>query len=117
MKRTFYKPIILTMMLIITVVFHVNEPCAETTDAEAGYSRSYQTEDSTSTQENRRHPRRGGGPLMQVLDVDKDRTLSAEEIASASNTLLTLDTNGDGIISHSELRPEKSSSKQGGRHH
>jgi hypothetical protein len=113
MKRTFYKPIILTMMLIITVVFHVNEPCAETTDAEAGYSRSYQT-DNNDTQ-NRGHGRRGGGPLMQVLDTDKDKTLSADEIANASTALLTLDTNGDGMVSHSELRPERSSSKQGGR--
>ncbi len=114
MKRIFYKSIILTMVLIITGVFHVNGPCAETADAEAGYSRSYQT-DNNDTQ-NRRHPRRGGGPMMQVLDVDKDRTLSADEIASASTALLTLDTDGDGMLSHSELRPEKSSAKQGGRH-
>ena len=113
MKRTFYNSIILTMMLIITGVFHVSNSCAETTDDDAAYSRSYQTDNEDA--QNRGHRRRGGGPLMQVLDTDKDKILSADEIANASTALLTLDTNGDGMVSHSELRPEKSSSKHGNR--
>ncbi len=54
------------------------------------------------------HPPRphGPSPVMRVLDVDLDRELSAEEIASASAALLTLDTNEDGMLSRDELRPQ-----------
>jgi len=58
---------------------------------------------------------RGGGPLMQVLDADKDRTLSADEISSASTALLTLDEDGDGMLSNSELRPGPPHSRYDGR--
>ena len=42
---------------------------------------------------------------MKVLDADSDHELSATEIANASAALLTLDKNGDGILSAEELRP------------
>lgn len=45
-------------------------------------------------------------PLMMVLDVDKDGTLSAAEIENAATVLLKLDRNGDGILSAEELRPD-----------
>ncbi len=40
-----------------------------------------------------------------ALDTDKDGTISAEEIASASTSLKTLDKNGDGRITEDEVRP------------
>ena len=53
-----------------------------------------------------RGPRRPpGGPLMQALDTDKDGDLSAEEIAKAPESLLTLDKNGDGKLTRDELFP------------
>ena len=46
-------------------------------------------------------------PLMFALDVDEDGELSAREIKNASKALLKLDRNGDGELSHSELRPPR----------
>jgi hypothetical protein len=45
-----------------------------------------------------------GGPLMQVLDTDKNGELSAAEIAAAATALKTLDKNSDGKLSADELR-------------
>jgi len=56
-------------------------------------------------------PRRGGPgprhalPVIRVLDVDRDRELSSGEIAGATNSLLTLDLNHDGVVSPDELHP------------
>lgn len=44
-------------------------------------------------------------PLIMALDVNKDGVLSAEEIANAPQSLLKLDKNGDGQLTHDELRP------------
>lgn len=44
-------------------------------------------------------------PVLVVLDADRDRTLSADEIAGATEALLTLDANGDGELTPNELRP------------
>jgi Ca2+-binding EF-hand superfamily protein len=44
-------------------------------------------------------------PIMAALDADKDGALSVSEIANASKALLTLDKNGDGILSTEEMRP------------
>lgn len=49
-----------------------------------------------------------GGPAMgivRVLDTDQNREISAAEIAAASASILTLDTNKDGVVSADELRP------------
>ena len=45
-------------------------------------------------------------PVQAVLDTDHDGTLSAEEIADASKSILKLDTNEDGALSAQELRPD-----------
>jgi hypothetical protein len=44
-------------------------------------------------------------PLMAALDTDKDGTLSADEIANASESLKKLDKNGDGKLTPDEYRP------------
>ncbi len=44
-------------------------------------------------------------PIMAALDADKDGSLSVSEIANASKALLSLDKNGDGIVSGEEMRP------------
>jgi len=63
---------------------------------------------------------RGGGPrpvspMMTALDVDKDGTLSAEEIANATKMLQTLDANGDGVLEASELAPPRGQGQGGSR--
>jgi EF hand len=45
-------------------------------------------------------------PLMEVLDLNHDGELSAEEIAKAPESLKKLDKNGDGKLSEDELRPQ-----------
>ncbi len=42
---------------------------------------------------------------MKALDADGDRTISAEEIAGASDALKTLDKNDDGKLDADEIRP------------
>ncbi len=44
-------------------------------------------------------------PIMIALDTDQDGSLSAAEIAKASESLKTLDKNDDGLLSPIELRP------------
>ena len=44
-------------------------------------------------------------PILVALDKDKDGTLSAEEIESATAALKTLDKNNDGQLDQSETRP------------
>jgi len=59
-------------------------------------------------------PQRGGEgerrmffvlPVMAALDADADGVLSADEIAKASERLLSLDRNGNGQVDAEELRP------------
>lgn len=61
---------------------------------------------------------RSGGmrlsPIVAALDTDKDGTLSAEEIAKASEALKTLDKNADGKLSPEELRPAGGPGGEGG---
>jgi EF hand len=46
-------------------------------------------------------------PLFLALDVNRDGVLESNEIANASNELLTLDKNGDGKLTQDELRPPR----------
>ena len=51
-----------------------------------------------------------GGPpsvIARALDSNHDNTLSAEEIAAAPKSLLTLDKNGDGALTPDELQPRR----------
>lgn len=45
-------------------------------------------------------------PVIRALDANGDKTISADEIANASNALKTLDKNGDGQLTKEEMRPE-----------
>ncbi len=51
--------------------------------------------------------RRPPHPVMDVLDADKDGTLSAEEMNNATAALKTLDKNTDGKLSDDEIRPPR----------
>ena len=42
--------------------------------------------------------------LMEILDSDRDGSLSESEVADASTALLNLDKDGDGALSREELR-------------
>ena len=51
-------------------------------------------------------PRRGPvPPLLQAVDLDKDGEISASELETAPESLLTLDKDGDHRISSAEMRP------------
>ncbi len=45
-------------------------------------------------------------PVIGALDANGDKTISADEIANASNALKALDKNGDGALQKEEMRPE-----------
>jgi Ca2+-binding EF-hand superfamily protein len=47
----------------------------------------------------------GRRPLIAALDTNHDATISTQELAAASTSLLTLDANRDGQLSLEELRP------------
>jgi len=46
-------------------------------------------------------------PLISALDANGDKVIDAQEIANAPAALKTLDKNGDGKLTHDELRPER----------
>lgn len=52
--------------------------------------------------------------LLPVLDTDKDGELSAEEISGASDSLLKLDKNDDGMLGKKEIAPPPKGGKTGG---
>ena len=52
-------------------------------------------------------PPAGPPILVKALDLDKDQTLSADEIEDAPASLAVLDKNADGTISRAELKPGK----------
>lgn len=45
-------------------------------------------------------------PIMMLLDINRDAELSSAEITGAVEALKTLDQNGDGKLTHRELRPK-----------
>lgn len=47
----------------------------------------------------------GGNPIVRALDLDQNREISATELANASASLLSLDTDKDGALSAAELHP------------
>ncbi len=49
---------------------------------------------------------RGGQPLIEALDANRDHVISAEEIQAAAAALRKLDKNGDGELSEDEFRPQ-----------
>lgn len=61
-------------------------------------------------------PPRAPMPLINALDADHDKAISAAEIAASSAALATLDANGDGQITPDELRPQPpEGAPEGGR--
>ena len=52
-------------------------------------------------------PPPGGLPIVDVLDADGDREISADEIAAASAALRSLDGDGDGLVSEGEMLPSE----------
>ena len=49
--------------------------------------------------------RRPPPPLIMALDIDRDGELSADEITLATESLLTLDADGNGRLTRDELHP------------
>jgi hypothetical protein len=66
-----------------------------------------------------RDGRRPPPPIVAVLDANHDGVIDADEIANAPAALKKLDKNGDGKLTHDELRPprdpEGERGKEGGR--
>lgn len=46
-------------------------------------------------------------PLVRALDVNRDHVIDSNEIANASAELLTLDKNGDGVLTTNEYLPPR----------
>lgn len=46
-------------------------------------------------------------PLIAALDINKDGIIDADEISKASESLKTLDKNGDGKLTEDELHPPR----------
>ena len=46
-------------------------------------------------------------PIIEAIDLNKDGTLDADEIAKASESLMKLDKNKDGKITPDEYRPQR----------
>ena len=54
-------------------------------------------------------------PVLEAIDADEDRTLSAEEIDAAGTALVSLDKNGDGNLTKDELAPpDRGGRRRGG---
>jgi len=60
----------------------------------------------------------GGGrppmPLVEALDIDRDRVISANELKNATSSLLTLDKNNDGKLTENEYGPQAGGRGLGG---
>lgn len=63
--------------------------------------------DDSATPRPGRHLHRFGHPIVRVIDTNRDRVLSATELANAPAALKTLDANNDGVVSADELRPAR----------
>ncbi len=61
---------------------------------------------------NRRRPPKL--PALTAMDTDGNNELSAAELANAPNSLLTLEKNKDGKLSHDEIRPQPPNRRQQG---
>jgi hypothetical protein len=54
-------------------------------------------------------------PIIEALDLNKDGTITADELASASESLKTLDKDGDGTLSPAEIHPHGPPPPMGGK--
>ena len=52
-------------------------------------------------------------PIIEALDINKDGTIDAEELAKAAESLKKLDKNGDGKITEEEFRPQRPAGQGG----
>jgi hypothetical protein len=72
-------------------------------------------QDGNPRPDGQRPPGRQGGPggmrmpmpIIEALDLNKDGTIDADEIAKATASLKKLDKNGDGKITAEEYRPQR----------
>ncbi len=92
---------------IIGFMLPVYPAAAQTTDQKPALEQQTGSDDGTKTEKPNRGPRRKGGPLMRVLDADRDGILSADEIENAGTALKSLDTDGDGNVTRDELPRKK----------
>jgi hypothetical protein len=58
-------------------------------------------------------PGRMPHPIVEVLDVNKDGVIDADEITNAAAALRKLDKNGDGKLSLDEIRPARPAGGRG----
>ncbi len=52
-------------------------------------------------------------PIIEALDLNKDGTIDADELAKAVESLKKLDKNGDGKITPDEYRPQRPAGQGG----
>ncbi|MDM8552007.1 hypothetical protein QUF72_18125 [Desulfobacterales bacterium HSG2] len=92
---------------IVALAFPTYPVAAQAEQDPAQLEQQPGSDDRLDGERPRRRPPRRGGPLMRVLDIDRDGQLSADEMENATEALKTLDKNGDGILGRDELRPPR----------
>ena len=107
MKYTLMVVCTIGIAVIIALDVKVHTVAAQAENNEPVLEQKTGSNDRTETEKPVRRRRRKGGPLMRVLDVDKDGVLSAKEIENAGAALKALDANGDGNVTRDELHQKK----------
>lgn len=105
MKQTFYKPVILIVMIMMASVSYATDSYGETTENEAAYSRSYQTDnDGTQNRGHRRPP-----PEAYSACEGKNAGDTAEFVSPRGDTVTGTceqERDGDQLVLRPDHPPE-----------
>jgi hypothetical protein len=127
MKTLFQYTLMMVMLVVIFSVTPFILPLDKALSqqdiqyTDQGYDQEYQDDQQYRPRRHHRGHRndgrrpRKGGPLMRVLDTDKNGVLSLEETENAIAALKSLDSDGDGNITRYELHQQNDRQDDQGR--